>query len=262
MSKRAMEVIGLLACWDYYYFLNNMAGAVQKDKSISTDMIIAQTILTISREEMYRENADHLLRAFGRERRVHYLLTALFVCAQWEEKSDIADSMIERYICEALAELHQGKEGEYLKNLYDFFASGMRVFRFYEVLVESMFMRARQNLFPREKRELCELFLRLFAADISLARFEDGEDAILIKMCMIRHDIRYSLAFLWQTVWQCRYYRQVFYDLMAKYEKERGAAGERMGYGMEEFIGGALGDICTKETQSDICKKIRRRIKG
>ena len=193
---------------------------------------------------------------------MHYILTALLVCAQQEDKKDILESMIDRYVCKSMEEIREGKEREYLTNLYDFFASGMRAFTFYRILVDKLYEQARDRMSPREKRDICELFLRLFAADISLARLEEGEDAILVKLCMVDHDISYKIRFLWQLLWQCRYYRQVFYRLMGQYDKRRDAKGSRTGYGLRKFIDRVLEDICTKAMRNDICEKIHRRAKS
>lgn len=257
MIKSAIKVMGLLACWDYYYFLNSMVQRIPRDRNVSTDMVIAQIVISLSKTETYQKNVYHLLQVWSREHGVHYLLTGLFVCVELDDKDTVLEDMIECYVSKALEEIKEGRIREYLKRIYDFFGAGMRTFTFYRILVETMYRRVQEYASQREKREMCELFLKLFAADIDLSRLKEGEDAVFIKLCMVNHAVSKKLCFLWQMVWQCRCYRQIFYELMAEYDMKISNAGAV--HSVNRFVDKALGALCTEEMRSDICSKIHRR---
>lgn len=258
MSRAAMEVTGMLVSWDYYFFLNNMVIKIQDEKSIDTDMLIAQIVIALNRNEVYQKNVYNLLQVWSKDHRIHYLLTGLFVCVGLEDKNDILEIIIERYIQNMMREIHNKKPGEYLLFGYDFFAVGMRAFTFYRILVEKMYAMLQERVTPRERKDICRLFLTLFSTDISLAQIEDKEEAIFIKLCMVQHDVRAKICFLWQAVWQCRDYRELFYTFLARYDRKINQAGTGC-YSMERFIDKAFGAVCTKEMCSDIISKIHRR---
>lgn len=258
MSRAAMEVTGLLVSWDYYFFLNNMVSRIQEDKNIATDMLIAQIVVALNREEMYQDNIRNLLHVWSKEHRLHYLLTGLFVCVGLEDKKDILENIIKQYIHKMMEEIRDRASGEYLSHAYDFFAVGMRAFTFYRILVEKMYALVQERNTLSEKKDICRLFLLLFSTDVSLARIEDNEEAIFIKLCMVQHEVSNKICILWQMVWQCRDNRELFYRLLARYDLKIYKAGA-VGCSIERFINKALGAVCTKEMRSDISSKIHRR---
>ena len=258
MARAAVEVIGLLVCWDYYFFQNNMLNRIHDEKSIHTDMLIAQIVIALDKEEMYQKNIYNLLQAWSKERRVHYLLTGLFVCVGAEDKNDILENMVERYIQKTMEEIRDNEAREYLLLVYDFFAVGMRAFTFYRIMVEKLYALVQERVTPREKKAVCRLFLVLFSVDISLARIENKEEAIFIKLCMVKHDVSFKILFLWQMVWQCRDYRGWFYRLMAHYDVKINKAGANC-CSVDRFIDKAFSDVCTEDMRKDISSKIHRR---
>jgi hypothetical protein len=258
MSRAAMEVTGLLVSWDYYFFLNNMVNRIRDEKNIATDMLIAQIVAALNREEMYQKNIHNLLQVWSKEHGLHYLLTGLFVCVGLEDKKDILENIIERYIRRMMEEIRDNKFGEYVSHVYDFFAVGMRAFTFYRILIEKMYALIQERITLREKKDICRLFLILFSTDVSLARIEDQEEAIFIKLCIVQHEVSDKLCALWQMIWQCRDYRELFYNLLARYDSKVYKAGAGC-CSIERFINRALGDVCTKEMRSDISGKVHRR---
>ncbi|MDE7417945.1 MAG: hypothetical protein K2N44_16855 [Lachnospiraceae bacterium] len=258
MSRAAMEVVGLLVSWDYYFFLNNMVNKIQNEKRIATDMLIAQIVIALNRDETYQKNVYNLLQVWSKEHRIHYLLTGLFVCVGLKDKNDILENIIERYIQNMMKEICDKNLGEYSSFVYDFFAVGMRAFTFYRILVEKIYALVQEGVTPREKKDICRLFLYLFSTDISLARIEDKEEAIFIKLCMVQHDVSAKICLLWQMVWQCRDYRELFYLLLARYDVKINKAGTGC-CSVDRFIDKAFGAVCTKEMRNDISSKVHRR---
>lgn len=260
MSKRAVAVIGTIVCWDYYFFLTNIVKRIHKDKSIYTDLLVAQIVIAVNKEETYKENIQNLLYIWSNEHRVHYLLTGLYACVELEDKDDILENFIGRYINKVMKEIRYNESKEYLSNIFDFFAAGMRSFTFYRILIEKMYELVYEDDFHRKKRDLCSLFLKLFHVDIYLAQFEKGEDAIFIKLCMANRALSVQLCYLWQIVWQCRDFRNSFYSMMALYDRE--VRKSKGCYSVEEFVEKALGEVCSEDTLMDICSKIHRRSKN
>lgn len=258
MSKRASQIMGQLAYWDYYYFQSSMIGMIQHDKKASTDMLIAQVIVSLNQHREYQENIHNLMQSWNTQGSAHYLLTNLFVCSSLNSKGDILENAIHRYVQEIMDGIERKRENEWRQNIYDFFASGIRAFTFYRILIEQLYELACNKTTPRQKRDVCYLFLSLFAVDVNLAQLEKGEDAILVRLCRTRNEVSEKTTYLWQLVWKCGYYRQALYDFLAVYDRELRKAGKD---NLEDFIEEVLGDVCTKETQRDICNKVRRRIK-
>lgn len=259
MSRQAIVVMGKLACWDYYYFLDNMVEMISREKRIATDMVSAQIVISLYSCGEYQENVEHLMVNWNRGNNIHYLLTNLFICAELTDKSHILQEAVSRYVREAMNEIREPGKNEYLKNIYNFFAAGMRAFTFYRILIDQLYELTGDRLSLREKQNICDLFLRFFMVDVDLARLKEGEDAILIRLCHANQETGRKLCILWQMVWQCRPYRQAFYGLMAKYDANIRRSGSLNS--VENFVRKALGEICTKEMQRDICNKIYRRAK-
>ena len=256
MSKRAVDVMGWLACWDYHYFLNNMVNKIRSKKSIPTDMMIAQVVRALDKNNEFQENVYNLLVYWSREQNIHYLLTGLFVCAGQKDKNDILETIISCYVGRTMEELQREKRGEYLQWESDFFAAGMRAFTFYRILIDKIYETACSNSSPRNIRDVCRLFWTLFSIDINLARYEKGEDAVFIRIAMQDDSTGVRLRYLWQTAWRDRTHRETFYYMLAEYDKR---IGKMPDYSLEKFIQKTFGDICEREWQIDICSKIRRR---
>lgn len=138
MSKRAGEIMGQLACWDYHYFLNCMVTQIKDRNSIRTDMMIAQTVKVLDEKNEFHGNITKLLVNWSKDRNVHYLLTGLFVCVGQKDENRVAvlKDIISCYIDRIMKELHIRKQGEYLRWEWDFFAAGMRAFTFYRFLIK------------------------------------------------------------------------------------------------------------------------------
>lgn len=121
MSKRAGEVMGWLASWDYHYFLNQMVNQVRYKNSISTDMMIAQVVTSLDKKVEFQENVYNLLEKWSKESNIHYLLTGLFVCAGQKDKNDILEIIISCYVDRMMEELQREEDGEYIYWGLDFF---------------------------------------------------------------------------------------------------------------------------------------------
>lgn len=255
MSKRAAEIMGRLISWDYYYFLDHMVKRIPQENCLSTDVVIAQNILALSQERIYEKNVYNLLHVWSREKNIHYLLTALFICTEICDTKDILENIITAYVNRAMKEIYVQMPGVYMQHIKEFFAAGVRSFTFYRILIEQIYGHL-NTAFPRIQRDVCKLFIGLFAADLRLAQFNNGEDAIFIKLCMTNHAISNQLCCIWQAIWQFRQFRQTFYDMISKYVRK---SGPNNGTQLEAFIKQALGGICTDEIQNDICRKIHRR---
>lgn len=256
VSKRAGEIMGWLASWDYHYFLNNMVNQIRSKNSISTDMMIAQVVTTIDKKKDFQNNVYNLLENWAKENNVHYLLTGLFVCAGRNDKNDILETIILRYVDRMMDELQREKKGEYLFWYRDFFAAGMRAFTFYRILIEKIYELKCSYSSPRNVRDICRLFWLLFRIDTQLARYEKGEDAIFILIAMQDGATGNQLRNLWQMVWGDRPNRDTFYSFMAEYDKK---ARQMPNYNLREFIRKTFGNICEEARQIDIYSKIRRR---
>lgn len=257
MSKRALETLALLIGWDYYYFLNNMVSQIANDKSIFTDMMIGQILITLNQKDEFKKNVYNLLNVWSKDRQLHYLLTTLFVCAQLQDKDDILESAIAYYVQRTLEEIKTGNTIIYQSKLYDFLGVGFRSYTFYRFLIEQLYDRVSENVSLREKRDIYGLFLKLFAIDVNQANPENGEEVILIMLCMTEHAATNQICFLWQMVWQCTYYKKLLYDLMALYDAK--AYETDSVYCIDKFINKVLRNIYTKEMRYDICNKIHRR---
>lgn len=261
MSKRAMEFMGCLAYWDYFYFLNCMTKLVPHDNNILTDMVIAQVIVALNKYGEYSENINNLMRKWSKESNVHYLLTDFFICAELLEKRDVLEEAISFYVDGIIKELNEDQENDYLKNINVFFSSGMRAYTFYRIMVEKIYNLACDTSTLSEKEKICQLFLMLFAVDVNLIKTDKSEDALFVRLCFVddcQYNIKYKITDLWKLVWKCRNYRQTFYHLMGVYEMK--VNKEKENQKLESFIKRILGDICTLEMQEDICNKIRRRM--
>ncbi len=256
MSKRAGEIMGQLACWDYHYFLNHMVNQIRRKNSITTDMMIAQVVRVLDKRNDFQENIYKLLDNWSKERNIHYLLTGLLVCVGQKNKNDILETIISCYIDRTMEELRGEKYGEYLQCGSDFFAAGMRAFTFYRILIEKIYELASGNSSPRNIRDVSRLFWILFCIDTQFARYEEGEDAVFIRIAMQDDPTGARLRYLWQMVWRDRLNRENFYNLLAEYDKE---ASQMPNYSLEKFIQKAFWGICDEEGQIDICSKIRRR---
>lgn len=256
MSKRAGDIMGKLACWDYHYFLNNMVNQIRYKKSVSTDMMIAQIVTVLDTKNRYHDNVCNLLGSWSKERNVHYLLAGLFVCAGQQDKNSILEDIISIYIDRTMEELQREREGECLRWIEDFFAAGVRAFTFYRILIEKIYGLTCNHSSPREIRDIRRLFWILFHIDIHMARYDKEENAILVRIAMQDSSTGKKLQSLWQLVWRDMGNREIFYRSLAEYDKR---AAKMPDYSLERFIQSALGEICDKKWQIDICSKIRRR---
>ncbi len=257
MSKRVLETMGFFACEDYYYFLNNIVPKIAENKSISTDMQVGQILIFLNQRDNYKNNVYHLLHTWSRGNRLHNILTALFVCAQLNDKNDILEDIIESYIQKTLLEIRENVSLTYRSGLYDFMGSGIRAFTFYRLLIEKLENVVNEQTSQRGRRDVYELFLMLFAIDISQSRIKNGEEAVLIKLCMTKDVASDRLCSLWRMIWQCNHFRQLVYDLMARYDAK--VKGTSYRYSVERFVDKVLQDIYSKERRLDICSKIHRR---
>ncbi len=257
MSKRAAESMGRMLCWDYYYFLDKMVKRIQRENSLSTDMLIAQNILILSQEDVYEKNVNNLLYVWSKERNIHYLLTVLLVCTQVLDQKEILENVIHAYVDRVLQEIYTQTRGEYMRYIKEFYAVGVRSYTYYRLLIKQIYIRLCGEVFKKVK-DICKFFIGLFAADLRFTQFKNGADAIFIKLCMTREEVSQQLCYIWQTVWQFRQYRQTFYDMMAKYIRK---TSPNCGIRLETFIKKVFGNICDEDVQEDICKKIHRRAK-
>lgn len=257
MSKRALEVMGFLAGEDFIYFLHKVVPQISANKNISTDMMVGQILILLNQREEHKRNVYNLLRVWSREERIHHLLTALFVCAQLNDKNDIMRDIVENYIQGTLREIQEKVSLKYQLGLYDFMGAGIRSFTFYRMLIETLEDAVNTQVSQRQRWNVFELFLRLFAIDVSQARPQKGEEVIFIMLCTAKHQVSDKLCFLWRLVWECGHYRQLVYDLLARYDVK--IAGTKSGYSVERFADKVLGEVYPKEMRQDICSKIHRR---
>lgn len=257
MSKRALEVMGKIACWDYYYFLDKMIPQIAIDDNILTDMMIGQIIIILNKNAAYQKNVYNLLSGWRREKRVHYLLTTLFVCSQMQDINDILEDAIACYLQRTLKEMSDGNISRYQLNLYDFLGVGIRSYFFYRFLIEQFYDIIFTGLSKRKKQDVYGLFLRLFAIDISQSSPEKGDDVILVKLCMINHAVVDQICYIWQMVWNCSIYRKLLYNLMVRYDVK--VYNTNSVYSIDRFINTTLKNIYTKEKRDDMCNKIHRR---
>lgn len=256
MSKRALEVMGFLAGEDFLYFLHEVVPQISVNKNISTDMMVGQILILLNQREEHKKNVYNLLRVWSREERIHNMLTALFVCAQLNDKNDILRDVVENYIQGTLREIQEKVSLKYRSGLYDFMGAGIRSFTFYRMLIETLEEAVNKQVSQRQRWNLFGLFLRLFAIDVSQARPRKGEEVILIMLCTVRHTVSDKLCLLWRLVWECGHYRQLFYDLMARYDAK--IAGTDSRYSVERFVDKVL-EVYPEEKKQDICSKIHRR---
>lgn len=262
MAKRAMKIMGSLAYWDYFYFLNSMIKMFLYHKDILSDMVIAQVVVALNEHEEYRKNINNLMRKWNKENNVHCRLTNFFICAELRDKCDILEEAISVYIDGLKRELSEGKQKDYSKNICEFFLSGMRAYTFYRIMIEKIYDLAYDTDTLSEKEEICQLFLMLFAVDVDVMETDQKEDALFIKLCFVddcNYNIKYKIADLWRLVWNCRSCRQIFLHLMSRYEINMKKYKDN--HRLECFVKNVFGDICTTEIQEDICNKIRRRTK-
>lgn len=260
LSKRALETMSFFACEDYYYFLNKMVPWISHDKSRSTDMMVGQILINLNYREEYEKNVYNLLHVWSKENRPHNLLVALFVCAQSSDKNDILECIVKNYIEGTLKEIRKGVLLVYRSGLYDFMGAGIRSFTFYRLLIEKLEDEVNKQTSLRERWDVYRLFLSLFAIDISLSRPKNGDETILIKLCMVKHAISDRLCSLWRMIWQCMHYRQLVYELMAQYEAKTKDVDSK--YSVERFVDKVLGDVYSREMRQDICDKIHRRARN
>lgn len=260
MSAKACQAFSWLAYKDYYYFQSQMIGMVERDKSIGTDMLVAKTMLFLNEYREYQTNVQNLMNCWNEDYNIHYLLINLLICAEQNEKTQILQYAIHRYVYEAIKAIEQKQNNQWLKNIYNFYASGMRAYTFYRILIEKMYELMCRSTSQSQKTDICDLFLRMFAVDIDLLKYEKGKDAILIKLCLSKNQVNEKICYLWQMVWRYRSFRQAFYKLLAAYIKKQQC--DNSTEHLKKFIEKALGTICTEEIQRDICLKIQRRIEN
>lgn len=253
MARRAADIMGRLVCLDYCYFLDNVKERIQSENNIFTDMVIALNFVSLSRTELYETDLNNLLCALSKEKNAHYLLTGLLVCVERKHSDSIMENMITSYIRGILQETQTKKYGEYMQNIYVFFAAGMRTATFYNLLIENIYNLTKIHLSEHTKK-VCELFLELFTVDLEMMEAgEQKEDAVFIELSMCKNEIACELCNIWQTVYHFKQFRQAFYRLMLKYDDMIGKA-----YELEDFINRVFVECGTaEETAMNICSKIR-----
>lgn len=254
LAKKAVKVMGEIASWDYYYFIKHIVPMISTDEYILTDMLVAQVAIAVSQCGSYADNINKLMEQWNKSKRVHYILTNLWICTGLEKKTDIMENAIDCFVNRAMEGIQRECENEYLKNLYDFFASGVRSYTFYHILIDKMYQILAACTSIAEKRNVCRLFVRLFAIDISLSR-TNKEAPVFIILGIDESEVKDKIISLWQLFWKCNCYRDTFYKLLARFDKYN----QPNTYCLECFLNSVLGDICSDEVLEDICIKVRRR---
>lgn len=257
MSKCAVQVMGKLACMDYHYFMGEMLKLLFQEPSISTDVLAAQVLLFLNKQEEYEENVINMLRNWNNCNDIHYLLTTMIVCVALREKSDIMEAAIHKYLQKAFEGVEKEEENTYLQYIYDFFACGMRKVGFYRILIEWMCEKLNENTSITRKQNVVGFFLRLFAADICLMRYEVGEDAVFVKLCFADQAISNEICFLWQNVWRCWDYRKTFYVILGEYYFRIQKSDDEM----RRFIRKIIGSEAADSIQEDILAKVRKNVR-
>lgn len=257
LSKCAVQVMGELACMDYHYFMDDMLKLIFQEPSFSNDMIAAQVLISLYNFKEYKENVINMLHKWNDRNEIHHLLTNLLVCVAIDEKSGIMEKAIYKYMQKALEGIEEENENIYLEYIYDFFACGMRKVGFYRILIEWMCRKINKNTSIKRKQNIVETFVRLFAADIWLMRYEVGEDAIFIKLCFSDQAISREICFLWQNVWRCWDYRATFYVILGEYYSRMQKSDDEM----RKFIRKIIGTQAPDSIQEDILVKIRKNVR-
>lgn len=254
ISKRAAAALGRFAYWDHSYFFHNMAPAMMSKDSISDDMKTARILLSWNRYEGGPEELDKILSGWSNRKNVHYLLTVLLVCAELEDRTETMENAAKQFIQEALKEIRDQRQGEYLNHIFDFFAAGVRHAAYYKAMIKAMYCESVPKPSTETADALSGLLLCLFAADIFLARWKDGEEAMLIKLCFANRETSEQLCFLWRLVWSCEDRREDFCRLLGTYVSLAGKQScERK---LRSFVKIAAGENSTSEVCEDIVTNI------
>ncbi len=262
MIQRAVAAVNMLVHEDYYFFQSEMLCMIGRDKNIETDLMFVRIMLSLKSQEKYKKNIVNLMKCWNRDVvSLHHLLINLFVCSELkggEEIEQITKEAVGGYIDELLYRVNEGGKNPYLYNLYAFFASGMRRFRFYRILIEKLYGLIKDERNKTVKGNVCGLFLNMFVCDLNLTRFEKSEEPILIKCCFVNHTVQNKICYVWQEVWKCRDYRILFYEILADWARKVKNYGGK--YTVEDFVNRVLHGYCNVQMQKDICIKISRRI--
>lgn len=257
MSKRTISAMSEFAGWDYYYFINDIIPLLLGRSNIISDMTVAQIVVELDEGNVNKDNTDTMLRNWSKLNNIHHLLTALLVSVKLNDRADVLQTAIDKFVTETIDAIQKHRKSQFLDYIYSFFAIGVRAFVFYRILIETIYRRIHERMTVNEKRAVCNLFLNLFAADIDSAQLKNGEDAIFIKMCFVNKDISNKLCCLWRLVWNNRYYREDFYFLLGKYvyfSGEENCKGQ-----LRDFINLVIGQNSSEEICQDVLVKILKR---
>lgn len=257
MSKQAISAMSEFAGWDYYYFINNIIPLLLGRSNIISDMAVAQIVVALDEGNVNKSNTDTMLRNWSKLNNVHYLLTALLVSVKLNDRADVLQTAIDKFVAETIDAIQKHRKSQFLDYIYSFFAIGVRAFVFYRNLIEITYRRVHARMTVNEKRAVCDLFLNLFAADIDSAQLRNGEDAIFIKLCFANKDISNKLCCLWRMVWNNRYYRENFYFLLGRYVYLSGE--ENCKERLRNFIDIVIGQNSSEEVCQDVLIKILKR---
>lgn len=259
VRQKCVEIFIWIAMTDEYFFYQYMTDLIRTEKNIDIDLLFSRVFLGLLDYESYSDRVYRLLLRWSTGDNAHYLLCCLLVDAKLDKWQEIMENAIRRYIENLFIGHHMEGQREFYTNLYYFYFTGLRRYKFYKIVIEELYDRSIHADTKETKETLVRVFYLLLSIDIRQVNWEK-EDAILVMLCFKESEIKYKLYDLWRLAWDCKKTQNRFYDLMANYENKVINSGKESR--LEEFVHRILHGRCTKEWQKEICYKIRRRIKN
>lgn len=253
MSKRATEVIGFFSGLDYYFFANELVNQIIKANSINNDMLLARIVIQLKEQKEFEEQINKIVNYWSKSQNTHYLITTVLICAEWKEKKEELKTVVHSYLEDAFRCCKRGEEKE---EIFEFFASGMRGFTFYRILIEKLYAMY-QGLENRwEKEAFNILFVSLVIVDNGMLDVENDEEAILVKLSYTKSSVREMLSVLWQMVFQSNSYRkQLYYILGQHYFLFSQEKADDM---LKKFLNGVFGVKKSDAYKKEVLFQIKR----
>lgn len=217
------------------YFISKIVVRLIQNKSIPSDIAVAQVICSIAENSKSKYCADKYLAFVPNiDKDIHYYIITLLMCKTLSYKRDKIGKLIRPILWELIAqprlefmlsklEIDIPEEENFINNVDLFFNIGNRYAEYYIALVSEIYNILIQMKHNDPRREFVQFITLLFIQEdynescLNTSNPSKFKDMIFIRMVLRDSDTSGNLIYLWTELLKNRRFKQISEKILENY---------------------------------------------
>lgn len=203
------------------YFISKIIVRLIQNKSIFSDIAVAQVLCSIAKNSKSEYRADKYLAFIPNiEKDIHYYIITLLMCKTLSYKRDKISKLIRPILWELIT---QQKEENFINNIALFFNIGNRYAEYYIALVSEIYNILKQMKCNDPRRDFMQFITLLFIQEdynescLDTSNPSKFKDMIFIRLVLRDSDTSNKLIFLWTELLMSKKFKQTSKKILENY---------------------------------------------